>query len=45
MGEDNTEIITCWSCKSEMKIAALKCNDGLCPLCNCEIDLEDDDDD
>lgn len=36
--------IDCWSCKSEVEIKTLEYNDGLCPFCNCEIDLEDDND-
>ena len=33
--------IKCWSCKSDLNIADLERNDGLCLFCNVEIDLED----
>lgn len=33
--------ITCWSCKKSMTLAQHSSNDGLCPHCNVEIDLEE----
>lgn len=38
-GESAT--ITCWSCKKTMTLAQHSSNDGLCPHCNVEIDLEE----
>ncbi|PKB90954.1 hypothetical protein A8A01_03345 [Ewingella americana] len=33
--------ITCWSCRKSMNLAQHSSNDGLCPHCNVEIDLEE----
>ncbi|CNL35442.1 Uncharacterised protein [Yersinia frederiksenii] len=41
---DKEPSVDCWSCKTKVEIKTLQCNDGLCPFCNCEIDLEDDND-
>lgn len=34
-------LIQCWSCKKFINSDLLSLNDGFCPKCNCEIDLED----
>lgn len=35
------EYISCWSCNEIVKIEDIKQNDGFCPLCNQEIELDD----
>lgn len=40
---EDAELKECWSCKTRVAIKELEYNDCMCPFCNCEIDLEDDD--
>lgn len=39
----NIEIdyIACWSCDETVSIKDIKYNDGFCPCCNQEIELDD----
>ena len=34
--------IECWGCKNEVGLRDLSENDGLCPYCDCEINLNED---
>lgn len=39
--EENQDSITCWSCDSDVLIKELSANDGFCPVCDQEVDLND----
>lgn len=38
MSED--EYLVCWSCDEAVSVSSIICNDGFCPCCNQEIELE-----
>jgi hypothetical protein len=39
--QDNVKRLKCWSCKGTLALHKLQEQDGICPFCNAEIDLED----
>lgn len=41
MDIEENECIACWSCECVVNIKDIRCNDGFCPYCDQEIELDE----
>ena len=36
----DTDIVECWRCDTELEVFTIRTFDGFCPVCDVEIDLD-----